>query len=238
MDLYQTAILQLKAKLEECLKEKETVLNERKKVVEENNQFKNEELVKLDLLSSLELDEDFLKVFSNHRVLKTLLKLIFEAIVLATVIFGGAYLIFGDLPIVEGSIFYSSCWITVIVGSIVVDIVESLPYYKNKKRVEKLHTLEEIKKEKENLKQEIKQVQKQISMNDNIVKQIDEKITKLEGVIQGIENILDIILKEREASIELLIDNNPSIEASLNDSFQENPEVLKLMRDKKKKIKY
>lgn len=236
MDLYQTAILQLKAKLEECLKEKETVLNERKKVVEENNQFKNEELVKLDLLSSLELDEDFLKVFSNHRVLKTLLKLIFEAIVLATVILGGTYFIFGN-PAIAGPGFYPSFWAVLVGGGILTCIGTSLPYYKKKKRIEEVHTLEEIKSEKENLKQEIKEMQKQVRLNDTIVKQIDGKITKLEGVIQRIEKVLDTLLKNREAAVNLIIHDNPSIEESLNESFQNSESVLKLVREIEKEEK-
>ena len=237
MDLYQTTILQLKAKLEEYLKEKEILLKEGNKITEENNQYKNEELVKLDLLSSLEFDEAFLKVFSNRAFFKIFLETTFTAIAIATVLFGGAYFIFGDLPIVEGSLFYSSCWVTVVGGNIVVYIVESLPYYGKKKRIEEVHTLEEIKGEKENLKQEIKQVQKQISMSDQRVKQTNEKIARLEGVIQSIENVLDTLLKEREKAVNLLIYDNLSVEESLNESFQNSESVLKLVREIEKEEK-
>ena len=90
---------------------------------------------------------------------------------------------------------------------------------------------------KENLKQEIKQVQKQISVNDQRVKQTNEKIARLEGVIQSIENVLDTLLKEREKAVNLLIYDNLSVEESLNESFQNSESVLKLVREIEKEEK-
>lgn len=163
-------------------------------------------------LRALEKDEEFLNSNSLSVVLKELLKFFL--------------FMFGSMTAACAFLFFITSSFTVILGWIFVVIailssitINSISIYTKNKKIKQVHTLDEIQEEKKRFTQELQRIREHKG-------KVQEELIELD---KNINNIISIMEHEQK-SFPLFCENAFIPEKGLDESFQDNQNILKLTR--------
>ena len=104
------------------------------------------------------------------------------------------------------------------------------PYLKRKKYFA-THSLDDISLKIFDKEIELDQARKRKAEAENEIKDIDIVLSEVNSSLKKLESALLVLRDKREKAIEQLVQENELIEEELNESFQSEENVLKLVRE-------